>query len=85
MEAAKALKKAGAKTIIAAITHGVLSGPAMENIDKCDVLQKLLITDTIPQPEEKQHSRIEVLSVAGLLAEAIKRIHHEESVSSLFD
>jgi len=85
VEAAKALKKAGAKTIIAAITHGVLSGPAMDNIDKCDVLQKLLITDTIPQPEEKQHSRIEVLSVAGLLAEAIKRIHHEESVSSLFD
>lgn len=85
VEAAEALKSAGAKSIVAAITHGVLSGPAIERIDKCGALQKLLITDTIPLPEEKKHPRIKVLSVAGLLAEAIKRIHNEESVSSLFD
>jgi ribose-phosphate pyrophosphokinase len=85
IEAVETLSKAGAKSIIAAISHGVLSGPALERIDKCNALEKLLITDSIPLPEEKKHPRIEVLSIAGLLGEAIKRIHHEESVSSLFD
>jgi len=85
IEAVEALKKAGAKTIFAAITHGVLSGPAIQRIDQCKGLEKLLITDSIPLPEEKKHPKIQVLSVAGLLAEAIKRIHNEESVSCLFD
>ncbi|MFH0935580.1 MAG: ribose-phosphate pyrophosphokinase [Candidatus Omnitrophota bacterium] len=85
VEAAGALEKAGAKSIIAAITHGVLSGPAIERIDKCKELKELLITDSIPLPEHKRHPKIKVLSVAGLLGEAIKRIHNEESVSSLFD
>jgi len=85
IEAVDTLKKAGAKTIMAAISHGVLSGPAIERIDKCIDLEKLLITDSIPLEDYKKHPRIEVLSVADLLGEAIKRIHHEESVSSLFD
>jgi len=85
IEGVEALKKAGAKSIRAAITHGVLSGPAIERIHKCDGLQELIITDSIPLAKEKQNQRIKVLSVAGLLGEAIKRIHHEESVSSLFD
>lgn len=85
MEAVEALKKAGCKTIRAAITHGVLSGPAIERIDKCKNLEELLITDSIPLDNHKKHPRIKVLSVADLLGEAIKRIHHEESVSSLFD
>jgi ribose-phosphate pyrophosphokinase len=85
VEAVSALKKAKAKTIIAAISHGVLSGPAIERINKCADLEKLLITDSIPLSEDKAASKIEVLSVASLLGEAIKRIHHEESVSSLFD
>ncbi len=85
VEAAEALKKAGAKNIIAAITHGVLSGPAIERIDKCKHLKELLITDSIPLPKEKKHPRIKVLSIADLLGEAIKRIHNEESVSCLFD
>jgi ribose-phosphate pyrophosphokinase len=85
IEAVGALKKAKAKTIYAAITHGVLCGPAMERIDKCDGLEKLLISDSIPLSPEKKHPKIEVLSVATLLAEAIKRIHNEESVSCLFD
>jgi ribose-phosphate pyrophosphokinase len=85
IEAVETLKKAGAKSIVAAISHGVLSGPALERIDKCKDLEKLLITDSIPLDEQKKHPRIEVLSVANLLGEAIKRIHHEESVSSLFD
>ena len=85
IEAVDALKKAGCSSIRAAISHGVLSGPAIERVNKCKNLQELLITDTIPLDEQKKHSRIRVLSVAKLLGEAIKRIHHEESVSSLFD
>jgi len=85
IEAVLALKKAKAKAIYAAITHGVLSGPAIERIDKCDGLEKLLISDSIPLTAEKKHPKIVVLSVATLLAEAIKRIHNEESVSCLFD
>jgi len=85
IEAVEALKKARAKSIWAAITHGVLSGPALERIDKCKDLEKLLITDSIPLDDNKKHPRIQVLSVADLLGEAIKRIHNEESVSSLFD
>jgi len=84
-EAVGALKKAKAKSIYAAITHGVLCGPAIERIDKCEELEKLLISDSIPLSQEKEHPKIEVLSVATLLAEAIKRIHNEESVSCLFD
>lgn len=85
IEAVEALKKAGAKSIYAAITHGILSGPAIQRIDQCKGLEKLMITDSIPLSEEKRHPKIQALSVAGLLAEAIKRIHNEESVSCLFD
>jgi ribose-phosphate pyrophosphokinase len=85
IEAVDALKKAATKSVRAAITHGVLSGPAIERIDKCKDLKELLITDSIPLDDHKKHPRIKVLSVADLLGEAIKRIHNEESVSSLFD
>jgi len=85
IEAVEALKKAKAETIYAAVAHGILSGPAIERIQQCKGLEKLLITDSVPLAEDKKHSKIEVLSVANLLAEAIKRIHNEESVSCLFD
>ena len=85
IEAVEALKKAKAKTIYAAITHGILSGPAIQRIDQCKGLEKLLISDSVPLLEEKKSPKIQVLSVANLLAEAIKRIHNEESVSCLFD
>jgi len=85
IEAVEALKKAKAKNIYAAITHGILSGPAIARIDQCKGLEKLLISDSIPLLEEKKNPKIQVLSVANLLAEAIKRIHNEESVSCLFD
>ncbi|MFC1675012.1 ribose-phosphate diphosphokinase [Candidatus Omnitrophota bacterium] len=84
-EAVQALKKAGAKTIYAAISHGVLSGPAIERLERCKDLKELIITDSIPLDEKKKHPRIKVLTVAALLGEAIKRIHNKESVSSLFD
>ena len=85
VEAVGSLKKAKAKSVRAAISHGVLSGPARERIGKCKELEELLITDTIPLDNQNKHPRIKVLSVADLLGEAIKRIHNEESVSSLFD
>ena len=85
IEAVGALKKAGAGEIRAAITHGVLSGQAVELIDNCRNLRELIITDSIPLPKQKTVKRIKVLSIAGLLGEAIKRIYREESVSSLFD
>ncbi|MDD5568556.1 MAG: ribose-phosphate pyrophosphokinase, partial [Candidatus Omnitrophica bacterium] len=84
-EGVDALKKAGAKNIYAAIAHGVLSGPAIERLDKSVNLKELVITDSIPLDKNRVHPKIKVLSVANLLGEAIKRIHNEESVSSLFD
>ncbi len=85
IEAVEALKKAGAKNIYAAITHGILSGPAIQRIDQCKGLEKLFISDSVPLTEEKKNAKIQVLSVASLLAEAIKRTHNEESISCLFD
>ena len=85
IEAAAVLKEYKAKSIQAAVSHGVLSGPAIERIEKCKELEKLLITDSIPLEDGRKHPKIEVLSIAELLGEAIKRIHNEESVSSLFD
>ena len=82
-EASQALKKNGAKDIYAAITHPVLCGPAMERIQKSEIKQ-LVVTDTIPMSDGKKTNKIALLSVAPLLAEAIRRIHNEETVSALF-
>lgn len=84
IEAANAIKKVGAKDIYAAITHPVLSGPAKERIASSPI-KMIFVTNTIPCNHEKKHKKIKVLSIAPLLAEAIKRIHNEESVSCLFD
>jgi len=84
-EAVDALRKAGAKSIYAAIAHGVLSGPAIERLEAHKDLKELIISDSIPLAEKNKHPRIKVLSIAELLGEAIKRIHNEESVSCLFD
>lgn len=83
-EAANAVMDHGAKKVIAAATHGVLSGPAVQRINESRI-EKVIITDTIPLNEAAQNSKkIVQLSVAPLLAEAIYRIHHYDSVSSLF-
>ncbi len=83
-EGVEALNKAGAKNIYAAIAHGVLSADAIERLERCKSLKELVITDSIPLNKEKEHPRIKVLTIAGLLCEAIKRIHNEESISCLF-
>jgi len=83
--AAEALKKAGAASVAAYVSHGVLSGKAVERVEK-SVLTSLVVTDSIMTTEAvKKAKNIRVISVAKLLAEAIKRISDETSVSSLFD
>lgn len=83
-EAARALKEHGAKQVMAYCTHAVLSGPAIERIDS-SALDALVVTDTIPLREEAAAcAKIRQLSVAELLAETIRRISNEDSVSSLF-
>jgi ribose-phosphate pyrophosphokinase len=83
-KAAKALKEHGANKVMAYATHAVLSGPAISNIEHSG-LDELVVTDTIPLRTEAQAcTKIRQLSVAGMLAETIRRINREESVSSLF-
>jgi ribose-phosphate pyrophosphokinase len=84
-QAAQALKDNGARKVYAACSHAVLSGPAIERINN-SVLEEVITTDTIPMDEKmKVCSKLKVLSVASLLADAIRRIHEETSVSSLFE
>jgi ribose-phosphate pyrophosphokinase len=83
-QGARALADAGARRVYAAITHPVLSGPAIKRLVESP-LEKLITTDTIPLRDEAQEcGKIEVVSTARLLGEAIRRINNEESVSSLF-
>lgn len=81
-EAAKACRKQGAKDIYICGTHAVLSGKAVEKLSKAPV-KEVVVTDTIPTAG-KEFPTLRVLSIANLLGEAIRRIHHSESVSSLF-
>jgi ribose-phosphate pyrophosphokinase len=80
---ATALKQRGAKAVYAACTHAVLSGPARERLAQAE-LEKLLITDTIPQVNDASLNKLDVVSVAPMLGEAIWRIQSNESVSALF-
>jgi len=83
-KAAQALKNAGAERVLACAIHGVLSGPAIDRIEKAPI-DKLIITNTIPLTAERAKcQKIVVLSVARLLGQAIRSIHEETSVSSLF-
>jgi len=82
--AASAVMGFGATSVAAAATHGVFSGPATERLND-SVLEKVWVTDTIPQQDHvAQCPRIEVLGLGRLLGEAVKRIHHGDSISSLF-
>jgi ribose-phosphate pyrophosphokinase len=83
VQAVGALQREGARRILASAVHGVLSGPAIERLADSP-LEELIITNTIPLSPERHVAKIRVLSVAPLLAEAIRRIHDETSVSTLF-
>jgi ribose-phosphate pyrophosphokinase len=85
VNAADAVIKNGARSVMACCTHPVFSGPALDRIINSP-LREVIVTDTVPLREEAQAcDRITTLSVSGLLGEAIRRIHNDESVSSLFE
>jgi ribose-phosphate pyrophosphokinase len=83
-EAGQAIERGGAKRILAACTHAVLSGNSLERIEKSPI-EKLLVSDSIYISPEKCGAKIEVLSVSKLISEAVLRIHEEKSLSSLFE
>jgi ribose-phosphate pyrophosphokinase len=83
MAAAK-LKERGAKQVLAACTHAILSGPAVERLAN-SVIDEIVFTDSVPIDKSKHFGRMKILSVGELFGRAIMRIHNEESISSLFD
>ena len=86
VEAIDVLKKKGVKDVYAAISHGILSGPAADRIKNCKELKELVTTDSIPlSAKARKVKSIKQVTIASLLAEAIQRIHNEESISCLFD
>lgn len=81
--AAELVKAAGASEIHVAATHGVFCGPALERLENSPITS-VVVTDTIPLGEASKVSKIKQLTVAPLLAEAIKRVHHDQSISDIF-
>jgi ribose-phosphate pyrophosphokinase len=84
VQAAQALKENGAAEVIAAATHAVLSGPAVDRL-KNSPISELIVTDTLPIPEERRFPQLTVLSIAPLIARAIREVFDDGSVTSLFD
>lgn len=82
-EAAAALMENGAVSVKAMATHGILSGPAIDRISS-SIIEKVITTDTIDNTRLKDFTKLEILSVSGILATSIERIHNRESISSLF-
>jgi ribose-phosphate pyrophosphokinase len=83
VQAVTAIEREGARRILACGVHPVLSGPAVGRI-KASPIEETVVTNSIPVPPDKREARVTVLTVAPLLGEAIRRIHNEESVSTLF-
>ena len=81
--AAKMVHDHGAKEIYVAATHGVFSGNALERLENSPI-RGVIVTDSIPLPSEQQIDKIQQLTIAPLLGEAIKRIHHDQSISDIF-
>jgi ribose-phosphate pyrophosphokinase len=84
VQAAEALRQNGAAQVIVAATHAVLSGPAVERL-KDSVISEVVVTDTLPIEEEKRFDKLTVLSIAPLIARAIREVFDDGSVTSLFD
>ncbi|WP_194786104.1 ribose-phosphate diphosphokinase [Actinomyces haliotis] len=83
-KAVKVLLDSGAKDVIVAATHGVLSGPAVERLSTCGA-REVVVTDTLPIPEQKRFEQLTILPIAPLLAEAVKAVFDEGSVTRLFE
>ena len=84
VNAAQAVLDQGAKSVTAVATHGVLSGPAIERLNKAKI-RKIIVTDTIGIPIEKCMDNMEIVTVGNVFGEAVNRIHNGESVSALFE
>jgi len=84
VQTAELIKSRGCETVTVVATHGLLSGPCIERFQKAPI-DKVIVTNSVNIPEEKRIDKLEVISAAPLLAQAINRIHNEESISKLFD
>lgn len=84
VQSAEVAKAHGAKTITVCATHGLFSGNCIQRLEEAPI-DKVIVTNTLSIPEQRKFQKLEILSAAPTLAEAIKRIHNEESISSLFD
>jgi ribose-phosphate pyrophosphokinase len=82
--AVRVVLEAGAKDVIVAATHGVLSDPAIDRLQQCGA-REIVVTDTLPIPEERRFPQLTVLSIAPLIARAIREVFDDGSVTSLFD
>jgi ribose-phosphate pyrophosphokinase len=82
-EAARLLRRHGARQVYACATHAVFSNPAAERLSS-GVFEEVIVTNTIPVPPEKQFDQLQVVSVANILGETIWRVHEDSSVSSMF-
>ncbi len=83
-QAAELLVERGAASVTAAATHGVFSGPAIDRL-KNSVLERVIVTDTLPMPSDKRFDKLEVLSVSAVIADAIRAVFEDTSVSKIFD
>lgn len=81
--AAKLLKERGAKSVVALATHPVLSGPARERLDASEI-EQVVVTNTLPIPKERRSDKLVVLSIAPILASALKAVFEDQSVSEIF-
>jgi ribose-phosphate pyrophosphokinase len=84
VSAARQLKNAGAADVIVVATHGILSGPAIDRLKNAPI-NEIVLTNTLPIPPEKQIDGMTVLSIAPLIARAIREVFEDGSVTSLFD
>jgi ribose-phosphate pyrophosphokinase len=82
-EGAKALDRDGAAAIYAAATHAVLSGKAIQRLEESPI-KELVVTNTLPIPEEKRSEKVTVLSIAPIIASALKAVFEDQSVSEIF-
>jgi ribose-phosphate pyrophosphokinase len=83
-KAADALMAEGAASVIIAATHAILSGPAVDRLNACKV-EEVIVTNTLPIPDDRRFDKLEVLSIAPLVSMAIKEVFEDGSVTSLFD
>lgn len=85
LQAATLLRKAGASNVILLATHGIFSDNTLQQIDKCEAVSQVVITNAYPGMEGYLSKKLLVLDVSGILAEAIRRTHNGESISYLFN